>query len=140
MDHTVPEAVGSRRVLGGRVVKVGALAALLSASSNAVVLAIVSSVLGAVVIPPDDTVTLGQVVAASMVGSVGAVVVFAVVRRFARRPVDVFRGMAAVGLLLWFVPITLIGAAGSSAGTLALMHVVSAATNVGLLTRLGQKG
>jgi hypothetical protein len=115
------------------------LAALLSAGANGIVLAVASSLLGAVVIPPDETVTLGQVVGASVVGTIGAAVIFAVIGCFTRRPVRVFWGVAAVGLLLSFVPIALAGATGSSAGTLALMHVVAAVTNVGLLTKLGRK-
>jgi hypothetical protein len=52
----------------------------------------------------------------------------------------VFWGIAAVGLLLLsFLPIVLTGVTGSSAGALALMHVVAAATNVGLLTALTGK-
>ncbi len=140
MERTAPEAIGSERVLFGRLLRVAALAALLSAGSNVMVLLIASSLLGAVIIPPEETVTMGQVVAASVVGSFGSAVVFAVVGRFARRPVGVFWGIAAVGLLLSFVPVVLAGATGTSAGTLALMHVVAAGTNVGLLTKLGQNG
>ena len=140
MESTAPETLRSERVLVSRLLRVSALAALLSASANAMVLTIASSLLGAVVIPPGETVTLGQVLAASVAGSIGAAVVFAVVSRFARRPVRVFWGIAAVGLLLSFVPIALAGANGWSAGTLALMHAVAAATNVGLLTKLSQKG
>jgi hypothetical protein len=140
MERTAPKALGSERVLVGRLLRVGALAAFLSASANALVLAGASSLFGTVVIPPDETVTLGQVVAASVVGSIGAAVAFAVVGHIAERPVGVFWGIAAVGLLLSFIPIALAGATGSSAGTLAFMHVVAAGANVGLLTKLGQKG
>ena len=141
MERTAPRSATVGRVLGGRLLRVGALAALLSASANAMVLTIASSLLGAVIIPPDETVTLGQVVVASVAGSIGAAVVFAaVIGGFTRRPVRVFWGIAAVGLLLSFIPIALAGATGSSAGTLALMHVVTAITNVGLLTKLGRKG
>jgi hypothetical protein len=73
-------------------------------------------------------------------GSIGAAVVFAAVGRFTHRPVRVFWGIVAVGLLLSFIPIALAGASGSSAGTLAFMHVVATAANVGLLTRLGWRG
>ena len=140
MERTAPETLGSERVPVGRLLRVGALAALLAANANALVLAIASSLMGAVVIPPDETVTLGQVLVASVAGSVGAAVVFAVVGRFTQRPVRVFLGLAAAGLLLSFIPIAVAGARGSSAGTLAVMHLVAAATNVGLLTKLGQKG
>jgi hypothetical protein len=76
---------------------------------------------------------------ASAAGGIGAAVVFAAVGRFTQRSILVFWGIAAVGLLLSFIPIALAGATGSSAGTLALMHVLAAATNVGLLTGLGRK-
>ena len=125
--------------LVGRLLRVGTLAALLSAGVNGIVLAVASSLLGAVVNPHDETVALGQVVGASVVGSFGVAVIFAVIDRFTRRPVRIYWGAAAVGLLLSFVPIALAGATGSSAGTMALMHVVVAATIVGLLTKLGRK-
>jgi hypothetical protein len=139
MERTAPRTVTSGRVPAGRLLRVGAVAAALSASANALVLAIASSLFGAVVIPPDETVTFGEVVGVSVAGAVGAVVIFAVISRFTRRPIRVFLGVAVVGLLLSFRPIALAGATGSSAGTLALMHVVAAATNVGLLTALDRK-
>ena len=139
MESVAPNPVASGRVPAGRLLRVGVLAAALSASANALVLAIASSFLGAVVIPPDGTVTFGQVVGASVVGAVGAAAIFAVIGRFTRRPIRIFWGVAAVGLFFSFLPIALAGARGSTAGTLALMHVVAAVTNVGLLTTLGRK-
>src|SRR5215208_83100 len=139
MEHSAPKTVTSEPVPVGRLLRIGALAAVLSGSANALVLAIASSLFGAIVIPPDGTVTFGEVVGASVAGAVGAAAIFALTGRFTRRPIRIFWGVAAVGLLLSFVPIALAGATGSSAGTLALMHVVAAATNVGLLTKLGRK-
>ena len=139
MESMAPNPAASGRVFAWRLFRVGVLAAVLSASANALVLVIASSLLGAVVIPPDGTVTFGQVVGASVAGAVGAAAIFAIIGRFTRRPIRLFWGVAAVGLLLSFLPIALAGATGSSAGVLALMHVVAAATNVGLLTTLGQK-
>ena len=138
MEHAAPKAVTADPVTVGRLLRVGALAALLSASANAIVLAIASSLFGPVVTVSDQVVTIGQVTGASATGVVGAAVVFAVIGRFARRPIVVFWGVSAVGLLISFVPIALAGATGSSAGALALMHTVTAAINVGLLTRLGR--
>jgi hypothetical protein len=138
MERVGPMAVTSERVRVGPLLRVGALAALLSASANAIVLAMVSSLFGPIVTVPDQAVTISQVMGASAAGAVGAAFVFAVIGRFARRPTLVFWGVAAVGLLLSFVPIAVAGAAGSSAGALALMHTVAAAINVGLLTRLGR--
>ncbi|MDP9475122.1 MAG: DUF6069 family protein [Actinomycetota bacterium] len=73
-------------------------------------------------------------VAASAIGAVGAAVVLGVIGRFSRRPVRVFRVTALVVLLLSLVPIPLQGVDGPSAGALTLMHVVVAATVVGVLT------
>src|SRR3712207_1180250 len=139
MEHTLRRAVTSERVPAARLLRVCALAAALSAGGNALVLAISSSLFGPVVIPPDEAMTIGQVMGTSAAGAVGAAVVFAAVSRFTRRAIFVFRGIAAAGLLLSFIPIALVGATGSSAGTLALMHAVAAATNVALLTRLGRE-
>jgi hypothetical protein len=139
MEHATPNTVISGRDLAGRLLRVGALIAAMSASVNALVLAISSSLFGPVVIPPEETITLGQVVGASVGGAIGATVVFAVIGRLARRPIRIFCGIAAAGLLFSFIPIVMAGATGSSAGTLALMHVVAAATNVGLLTTLERK-
>src|SRR5687768_13456917 len=68
MGSVAPNPVASGRVPAGRLLRVGVLAAILSAGANALVLAIASSLLGAVVIPPDGVVTLGQVVGASVAG------------------------------------------------------------------------
>ena len=139
MEHTVSRTITAGRIPAGRLLRVGVLAAVISAVANALVLAVASTLFGPVVIPPDDAVTFGQVVAASVAGAVGAAVIFAVIGRFTLRPVRLFWGIAAVGLVLSFIPIALAGATGSSAATLALMHVVAAATNVGLLTTLSRK-
>ena len=139
MEHTASKAMAAERVPAGRLLRVGVLAAVFSAIANALVLAVASSLFGPVVIPPDDAVTFGQVMAASVAGAVGASVIFAVIGRFTRRLIRAFWGIAAVGLLLSFLPIALAGVTGSSAGTLAFMHVVAVATNVGLLTALARK-
>ena len=100
MEHIAPKTVSWELVPVTWLLLVGAVSAALSASANALVLAIASSLLGTVVIPPDETVTFGQVAGASVAGAVGAVVIFAVISRFTRRPIRIFMGVAAVGLLL----------------------------------------
>jgi hypothetical protein len=136
MEHTASKIMTAERVAAGRLLRVGVLAAVFSAIANALVLAVASSLFGPVVIPPDESVTIGQVIVASVAGAVGAAIIFAAIGRFTRRPIRLFWGIAAVGLLLSFLPIGLAGITGSSAGALALMHVVAAATNVGLFTAL----
>jgi nitrate/nitrite transporter NarK len=139
MEHTASRTMTAERIPAGRLLRVGVLAAVFSAIANALVLALASSLFGPVVISPNEAVTFGQVTAASVAGAVGAAAIFAVIGRFARRQIRAFWGVAAIGLLLSFLPIALAGATGSSAGTLALMHVLAAATNVVLLTRSGRK-
>jgi hypothetical protein len=139
MEHTASRTMTAERIPARRLLRVGVLAAVFSAIANALVLALASSLFGPVVIPPNEAVTFGQVTAASVAGAVGAAAIFAALGRFARRPIRAFWGVTAIGLLLSFLPIALAGATGSSAGTLALMHVVAAATNVVLLTRSGRK-
>src|SRR5918994_2192246 len=139
MEHIAPNPAGLGRVFAWRLLRVGVLAVVLSASANALVLAIASSLLGPVVVRPGGTLTFGQVVGASVAGAVGAAAIFAVIGQFTRRPIRIFWGVAAVGLFLSFLPIALAGATGSSAVTLALMHVVAVATNVGLLMALDRK-
>lgn len=75
MERTAPKTLGLERIPAGRLLRVGALAALLSAGVNALVLAGSSSLFGTVVIPPDEAVTTGQVVGASAAGAVGAAVI-----------------------------------------------------------------
>jgi hypothetical protein len=118
----------------GRLLRRGLVAAVLAAVANALVLVIASSLFGAVVVPPGETLTLGPVIAASAIGAVGAAVVLGIIGRFSRRPIPVFRVIALVVLLLSLVPIPLQGVAGPSAGVLALMHVLAAAIVVGVLT------
>ena len=116
MEHTVSRTMTPERVPAGSLLRVGVLAAVFSAIANALVLAVASSLFGPVVIPPDEAVTFGQVIAASVAGAVGAAVIFVIIGGFTRRPIRAFWGIAAVGLLLSFLPIALAGAAGSSAG------------------------
>jgi hypothetical protein len=81
---------------------------------------------------------LGLVIISSVVGALGATVAFAIVVRFARHPIRLFRMIAVVVLLLSFLnPIlALPGASLQTILTLESMHVVVAAVSVGLLTTL----
>jgi len=82
-------------------------------------------------------------------GVLGAVLVFAILRRFARRPVRIFRVVAVIVLVLSFVPdlwllaardrLPFPGATLQSVATLMFMHVVAAAIAVGMLTTTGRR-
>lgn len=79
----------------------------------------------------------------TVVGVLGAVLVYALVGRFARNPVVLFRRIALVTLVVSFIPDILMLVTGFNPGTtlanvvvLMVMHVVAWAIAVGMLTRL----
>ena len=132
---------GGGRVAWGRLVLVALLAAVAAAVANGVVY-LAAAAAGAmpqdVVVNGQGPITLPIVAAASVQGAVAAAVVYALLCRFARRPVRVFRVVAAVVLVLSFVtPFTIPGGAPvPMILALEAMHVVAAAVVVGLLTTL----
>jgi hypothetical protein len=131
------------RVAWGRLVPVGLLAALVAAVANAVVYLVAASA-GAmpqeIVVNGQGPITLSVVAALSAQGAVAATIVYALVGRFARRPVRVFRVVAAVVLVLSLVPpFTITGAPISMILALELMHVIAAVVIVGLLTTLARR-
>ena len=131
------------RVAWGRLVPIGLLAALVAVVANALIY-LVATTAGAmlqdVVVNGQALITLPMVVTMSVVGTVAGTVVYTLVGRFARRPVRVFRVVAAVALVLSFAgPLTIPGASAAVVATLLLMHVVAAAVIVGLLTTLARR-
>ena len=84
---------------------------------------------------PDDFehIALRAVILSTLVGVVAAGLVFAVVARLARDPVRTFTIVAAVALVLSFAaPLSLGFDEAAAVGTLMLMHVLTAATVVGV--------
>ena len=133
-------AGGGKRVAWGRLVLVALLAAVAAAAANALVY-LVSAAAGAmpqdVVVNGRGPITLPVVAALSAQGAVAGAVVYGLIDRFARRPVRVFRVVAAVALVLSLAgPFTIAGAPIPMILALELMHVVAAAVVVGLLTTM----
>ena len=131
---------GEERVAWGRLVVVALLTAVAAAGANAVV-HLVAAAAGAmpqdVVVNGQGPITLPVVAALSAQGAVAGAVVYALICRFARRPVRVFRVVAVVALVLSLAgPFTIPGAPISMIVALELMHVVAAAVIVGLLTTM----
>lgn len=134
---------GEERVAWGRLVPAGLLAAFVAAIANAVVY-LVAVAAGAmpqdIVVNGQGPITLLMVATMSAFGAVAGTVVYALVGRFARRPVRVFRVVAAVTLVLSFAgPFTIPGAPAAMIATLLLMHVFAAAVIVGLLTTMAAR-
>lgn len=131
------------RVAWGRLAPVGLLAALVAAVANAAVY-VVAAAAGAmpqeIVVNGQGPITVSVVAALSAQGAVAATIVYALVGRFARRPVRLFRVVAVVVLVLSLVPpFTITGAPITMILALELMHVVAAVVIVGLLTTLASR-
>lgn len=122
----------------------------LAAAVAAVVNAIIFLIADAAGLFPDDVllangqaINVGAVVSLSIVGVVGAAIVYALTGRLSgrvtRRPIRLFTIIAAVVLILSFAsPFLVPGAGAGYIATLELLHVTTAAIAVGLLTRLAR--
>ena len=129
----------------GRLARVGGLAVAFAIVVNVLIRTVAVSVLGL----GEGFLPLGvgPTVFFTVVGMAGAVVVFGLVVRFAKRPVRVFRRVALVVLLVSLVPDLLLLFSGSMPGTtvagvftLMVEHVASWAIAVGVLTSLVREG
>lgn len=127
------------RIVFGRLWWASLLAGAGAAAINLVVYFIVSAA-GAipqtVLIPGMNMpVTAVPVVLNSFVPAILAGVLLALLNRFTRRPVRIFRIVAAVLLVLSFAnPLTIPGAPLAMVLALDFMHIVAAAVIVGVLT------
>ena len=124
---------------------VGLLAILASVGANVLVRLLAAATLD---LSPASLELLdyGGVIVLTTFGVLGAVIVFALLVRFARRPILIFKWIAVVVLLLSFVPDVLLlvasvpGATAVSVGVLMSMHVVAWAISVGTLITLAGTG
>lgn len=132
----LPTTVGVKRLT-----TYGLLALVLASIVNGLVRVIALTVVD---IPLVFALWWEPVIAASAIGAIGATVVYGVITRVSNRPNRTFTIVAVIVLLLSFVgpmnvylspPPELAGAPWTVFATLAVMHVTSAATIVGVLTR-----
>ncbi len=130
--------MGKSGVSLGRLARVGALAVGLAVVVNVVIRTVAVSLLG--IGEGFLPLGVGPTVFFTVAGMVGAVVVFGVMLRFARRPVRLFRRVAHVVLVVSLVPDVLMLFSGSMPGTtvagvitLMVEHVASWAVAVGVL-------
>ncbi len=129
----------SERIASGRLPKVGALAIGASVVANLIIRIIFVNLLGiGSEFPP---LGWGPPIIFTIMGVLGAVIVFAIVARFAKRPIRLFRIIALVVLVLSLLPdLGLLNAnamPGTSLGSviaLMLMHVAAGAITIWLLT------
>ena len=129
----------SERVASGRLLKVGALAIGASVVVNLIIRIIFVNLLGiGSEFPP---LGWGPPIIFTIMGVLGAVIVFAIIARFAKRPIRLFRIIGLVVLVLSLLPdLGLLNAnamPGTSLGSviaLMLMHVAAGAIAIWLLT------
>ncbi len=125
----------------GRLLWVGPLALAVSLVATVLVRTVV--VAGLDVSSEFEPLRVGSVIFFTTIGVVGAISVFAVVAKMARRPVALYIKIALVALLLsWGLDVDLLlsepyeDTGFDTVGTLMAMHVVVAVIAVTLLVRL----
>jgi hypothetical protein len=136
------QTVSEQRIVAGRLWWVG----LLTIVTAVVVNTLISLVAKALFTVAPTFLPLQMVfIPFTVFGSLGAIIVFALLGRFARRPISTFRRTVWIVLLVSFIPDLLIGFSqlfpGTTpleVGTLMVMHVATAMICLNLLPRLGR--
>jgi hypothetical protein len=129
----------TKQIASGQLAKAGALAVVASVAANLIIRIIAVNILGiGSDFPP---LGWGPPIVFTIIGVVGAVIVFAIVARFAKRPTWLFRIIGLMVLLLSLLPdIGLLNSnamPGTSLGSvvvLMLMHLAAGAITIWLLT------
>jgi hypothetical protein len=131
----------TERITLGRLWWVSLLAGVVTAVVNAVIFFIASAagaIPSTVLVPGMNLpVTVVPVILQSFVPAILAGVLLALLNRFTRRPVRIFRIIAAVLLVISFAnPLTIPDAPLSMVLALNFMHIVAAAIITGMLTTM----
>lgn len=131
------DARSGGRVDGRTIVGRGVTAAVVAAVANGALAAVARAALDLTAFPPLE---IQRVVLFTVVGVVGAAVVYGVLRRTVSNPDRAFAVVAAVALVLSFVPDLTIarslpGATTAGIVLLMVMHVVAAVVAVAVLIR-----
>ncbi len=145
MEDGLSNPEGGKRISFRRLLWVGPLAVLASVIANVLVSITAVALVG--ISPEFEPLHLRPVIGFTVVGVLGALLVFALVARFSRRPVRLFRRITLVVLLLSFMPDLSLLNASPYAGTtvqsviaLMLMHMAAWLISVSLLTTLTRTG
>ena len=91
---------------------------------------------------PTQILTSDHIILLTVIGVLGAILVFALVAKRAARPITLYRRIAGVALLLSFAPDLLLFTAGFSVivvGAYMLMHIATAAICIIGLTKFTQQ-
>ncbi len=129
-----------RRSISGRLWWIGLLTVLAAVLVN-VLIALITKALFFVA-PTFSPLQLGGVIVFTVIGAVGAVIVFSLTLRWAKRPIHLFQRIAWVVLLVSLIPDVLLpfvqlfpGTTLPEVGALILMHVATGLICIGSLPR-----
>lgn len=125
-----------------RLAWVGPLAGVAAAAANVVVFYLgvaLGLVSDTVSVSNGQPLTATAVVISSFIPAIAGAILFALLGRFTRRPVRIFRVVAVVVAVLSLVtPFTIPGITGGMVFVLLLMHVVAAVVITGVLTAVAR--
>lgn len=138
MSSSIAAPAGTESIAWNRLL-VAALIGIGGAVVGTVLIYLIGNALGLfpsdVFVQPGVTLTLGAVITSTIIGTLVGAIVFALLARFTRRPITIFRIVAAVVLVLSFVtPLTIPNAPIGMILALELMHIVAAGVLVWALT------
>ena len=132
----------SQKPSAGHIFQAGLIAGVASALVNATLYLITSALgffPGNVLTPAGQPCSLAPVIIVSLVSSLGAAAVYALLVRYTANPKRIFMWVAAVVfVLMFFNPFMLQGAPPSMIVSLEIMHGVVAGFSIYLLTRLSR--
>ncbi len=125
----------------GRLWRVGLLTVLAAVIANILIALVVKALFP--VAPTFLPLQLGSVIVFTVIGVVGAVIVFALIVRWAKHPIRLFQRIAWAVLLVSLIPDVLLPFVGLYPGTtfpevgaLLLMHVATAFICLGTVSRV----
>lgn len=137
---TLP-GTSNRQVSLGRLLWAGPLTIVVATIASVLIQQIAVALLN-----PDPAflpLTMAPPIAFTVIGVLGAVVVFGLIGRFSKNPVALFQRVALIVLIVSFIPDIMMLVTGFNPGTtlanvvvLMIMHVVAWAITVQMLTRL----
>ncbi len=144
-DSSRPGATAGRSErISYRKLLVAFLVAAVVAAAGSAVLFLIGSAAGLitpdVILPTGAPMTVFEPIFSSVVGTVGATTALAIIARFTRRPIRIFRIVAAIVLVLSFtMPLGIAGAPLSYLAVVELMHVWVAGVAVTVLPALARE-
>lgn len=143
MSSTIATPARTESIAWSRLL-VAALIGIVGAAVANALIYVIASALGLIPadieVQPGQTLSVAMVIISTIAGTLAGTIVFALLARFTRRPISLFRIIAGVALLLSFAsPLTIPGAPLSMILTLELMHITAAAILVWALTTRSRK-